>query len=542
MASGNLRINSSFALRLQHKTVVANGTVVPDKGFDALSSVDVQVPASSTPVLESKTVKPTTQEQVITPSQSYDGLEKVTITAVDSSIDENIQPNNIKRDVNILGVTGTYAGVGTGGIAGGIDVTFESVDNDYMLMSVLKGTSIPAPVKPQRDGFSFFGWSTQKESDDLTTFPFTPEQDTTLFAQWHDCHIIGFTGLTNSSGELVYTDDIMNVGPYSTSDIGSYVTVTSKLDDYFPFSEIHEVTDDSGNVFISFPKCYIKWVLDSSGNIDGIKISDVRVDDSYFIPDCFLDPNDETAQTYLDETWIGKYEASGSASQIFSKSGQVCLANQTRATFRAAARSYGKGYQQLDLSQLVFYNFLCMLYYKTANIQTVCIGRTSPSPGFTVNTGFCDGVEGLNGWDTVTGCVKMLGVENPFGNIHKFVDGVVLGNSEIYIHKFPSQFSDIIDSAIMMPFSCPASEGYVKYIKPGTETTKSYAYPADINGSEGTYFSDYYFPSSNLCVLCCGGAAADGPSCGLWFFVGYANPQDSFSYIGGRLSRRPIDV
>jgi len=64
----------------------------------------------SDPKLQEKTATPTTQSQEITPDQGYDGLSKVTVGAVDSSIDADIVAGNIKKNVEILGVTGTYEG------------------------------------------------------------------------------------------------------------------------------------------------------------------------------------------------------------------------------------------------------------------------------------------------------------------------------------------------------------------------------------------------------------------------------------------------
>ena len=57
-----------------------------------------------------KDVTPTTSAQSVTPDTGYTGLDKVTVAAVTAAIDSNIIAENIKKDVVILGVTGTYEG------------------------------------------------------------------------------------------------------------------------------------------------------------------------------------------------------------------------------------------------------------------------------------------------------------------------------------------------------------------------------------------------------------------------------------------------
>lgn len=66
-------------------------------------------------VLETVSVTPTTSSQTITPSTGYDGIGTANVSAVTSSIDSNIQAENIKKDVEILGVTGTFEGGPTDG-------------------------------------------------------------------------------------------------------------------------------------------------------------------------------------------------------------------------------------------------------------------------------------------------------------------------------------------------------------------------------------------------------------------------------------------
>ena len=59
---------------------------------------------------QEKTITSTTKEQIITPDTNYNGITKLTINPVTSSIDSNIVAENIKNEVTILGVTGTYTG------------------------------------------------------------------------------------------------------------------------------------------------------------------------------------------------------------------------------------------------------------------------------------------------------------------------------------------------------------------------------------------------------------------------------------------------
>ena len=58
---------------------------------------------------QTKTVNPTTSQQVIQPDTGYE-LASVTVNAVTSSIDANIISSNIKKNVTILGVTGNLEG------------------------------------------------------------------------------------------------------------------------------------------------------------------------------------------------------------------------------------------------------------------------------------------------------------------------------------------------------------------------------------------------------------------------------------------------
>jgi hypothetical protein len=65
--------------------------------------------------LQNKTVDPKTTKQTVTADSGYTGLSGVTVNAVTSSIDSNIQASNIKKGVTILNVTGTLEQSVSGG-------------------------------------------------------------------------------------------------------------------------------------------------------------------------------------------------------------------------------------------------------------------------------------------------------------------------------------------------------------------------------------------------------------------------------------------
>lgn len=357
--------------------------------------------------------------------------------------------------------------------------------------------------------------------------------------------VIGFKGMTDESGELTWTGDIAKYNDkeaYETEASGNYVKVTSKLDDVFPYNSIIEVQDKNGNEFVRFPKMYMSYEKNGFGYIDGVSFANYKVNDSYFISDAWLNP--DGSGNYVDYFYIGKYEASGSASKIYSKVGETPLANVNREGFRTAARSYGtsknnyNGYQQLDMAMYTVYAFLTSCYYRTDNIQTIYSGDTDTEAADI--TGTTDGCNSLNGWNTSTHAVKMLGVENIYGSVWEWCDGIYFEKDRVFYTSNPTKFSDTEDG-LNIGFARPAKEGYVEFLKCGTSGfTQSVIYPAVVGDSANVYEGDYCYYSEEGTVLKIGGVFRSSATSGLFDFAGDQNSEYKNEDAGGRLCGRGL--
>ena len=96
------------------KQVIINGVtsdidenIKPENIKQGVTILDVTGNLNPKKIQDKVIVTPSTSQQNITPFEGYDGMSEVEVLAVNSNIDENIKPENIKSGVNILGVDGT---------------------------------------------------------------------------------------------------------------------------------------------------------------------------------------------------------------------------------------------------------------------------------------------------------------------------------------------------------------------------------------------------------------------------------------------------
>ena len=103
-----------------------------------------------------------------------------------------------------------------------------------------------------------------------------------------------------------------------------------------PWSDIKEVVDKYGNVWIQIPKFYTKYVLDETGAIKERYISEFNGGIGWHLNPLFKNSQGKE----IDYVQISKYLLSVSSGKVYSKSGESPIFKQFPATVRTQIDAY----------------------------------------------------------------------------------------------------------------------------------------------------------------------------------------------------------
>lgn len=351
-------------------------------------------------------------------------------------------------------------------------------------------------------------------------------------SKFEKAKIYGVDNVGQSNTTLIRTDDAVGL----TYTVGAS-EIQSDFDKCFPWSDITEVTDSAGNVFVRIPKFYSKVTKNSNGTykyqISGTRYSGFNT--------LFVDGKGNELD-YID---VGKYEASGSSSRAYSKTGQTVLVNITIDNLRTACKANGAGYQQYDFLIDAILKHLFLVEFATTNSQSIMYGYALSSNTAAITTGHSDDVKTPSGSPTSntdgTYAMKYRGIENLWGNTWTFCDGISFSLEKVYVCTDPTQYAG---AKTTMPYSYmgnrpQVSEGYIKEITPFAKNPLL-GYISALSGSQSTYYSDYSWYADGGVILLVGGDWSSGAKAGLWSWAGSNPVSRSWSSYGGRLCYKPL--
>ena len=325
---------------------------------------------------------------------------------------------------------------------------------------------------------------------------------------------------------LVRTDDAVGlnvtVGPSE---------ITSDFDNCYPWSNIEEVTDDFGNVFVKIPKFYSKITKNSDGTykhqLSGTKYEGF---DTLF----------KVGNNEIDYVMVGKYEGSGSVDRIYSKSEQTPLGSITMDDYRSGCAANGPGYQQYDFLIDLILKELWLVEMATTNSQSIMYGYANNNSG-KIKTGATDSVTTPSGspvsnTDGKHAC-KYRGIENPWGNINKWCDGISFNNYLVYVCTEPNAYqAGKTTEPYVLYGDRASSDGSIKIVAPLKENSLV-QYATAVGGTKTSYYCDTSWMGGT--TLRCGGSWDDDISAGLWRWVGSLSATSYSNDIGGRLCYKP---
>lgn len=364
---------------------------------------------------------------------------------------------------------------------------------------------------------------------DKVTFKRAGQEAVTVFEKAPTAPIWGVSGLGNEDPILMRTFD--NVGKNYMLNM-----VTGEISTDFDTEFNFETVVQDGNTMIKIPTFYKRFDTITDNQITAFSISKTKVNDNFVPYPCFV--KQDGSGTVMDYILISKGKATGTSSKATCDSGSSPLVNVTRAQMRTAARANGAHWQQYDWMVHQLIRDLFCVVFATTNTQSIFSGTTSGGEKRTVGTTW--NMSSPCGWDLTTKQCRFFGLEDIFGNVWDWCDGITFDGASMYSTTNPSQFSDSVSN---MTLSGSRSSGGWFAICSYNTNQPFLNFPKSTGpGSESTYYCDMNWsdtaPGYHVCMV--GTGAADGTKGGLWAVFTYHDSAASGSDIGGRLVYRPV--
>lgn len=235
--------------------------------------------------------------------------------------------------------------------------------------------------------------------------------------------------------------------------------------------------------------------------------------------------------------YVGRYNT---ISGYYSKSGSAPLSNMTRATARTNSKAKGSKWSQYDFATWNAVWLLYLVEFADWNSQAQ-IGRGNVDSSSLKNTGGTDSMSyhtgRASGTDGQTQ-VQYRHIEDPWGNIWEWIDGVNFNSRAAYICTTPANCADDTTTNYTSAGVTLCSSGWIKDL--GLSSTFPWAFLPDTNGgSETTYIADYVVSYTGWLVLMVGGGWDNASDAGLFCFYANYSSSDANASVGARLLFHP---
>lgn len=416
-----------------------------------------------------------------------------------------------------------------------LNKTFEDIAN-----AIIEKDGIKEKMTPEQMSDRILNISTQPpeeptlifgiEIDENNSDPYTRVTYTDNAVGYTPMSVNGTTGAVNYGSWKNFIDEFINPEPCMLKN-GTLQYLLNPNDNAKKIDNTNaDITSgNDGDVMVKFKKRYYKW--EEIGTKRYFKVSNKKIDDTY-VRNAFL--SEDGNATEEDYMYFSAYEGYSLSGKLRSLSGKTPTTNQDITTFRTQATANGLGYQQETLKKRMYIGGLLCLLGKSTNCQAV-FGNGVCS-GAIKNTGTLNDKGLFYGLTSnTTTSVKVLGIENFWGNFWTFCDGIHLNNG-VYYYKKSSPYNDTSNNYTNTQIVIPSGLGV--YIIGMSVFESNILLPNSISGGSGsTYYCDT-IDSKNTGITICmvGGDSSANNGCGMFAFSLYNTVTAVYTVTGGRLT------
>lgn len=314
---------------------------------------------------------------------------------------------------------------------------------------------------------------------------------------------------------------------------------SSPFDDYLPWKDMDEyniingvVTHKRGDAGFSrsaydtmvyIPEFWFKVIF--NGN-----------DQYFYVSD---NPKDGFEKHPGSGKYVGRYNTGDG---YVSKTGTAPLANITRAAARTGSTAKGNKWCQYDFASWCAVEYLFRVEFADWDSQSKVGRGYVDGNSAAINNGGTDSMSYHTGRAAGTDgktAVQYRHIENPWGNVFEWIDGINFNNRVPYICIDHTKYADDTETNYTNTgVALPATNGFI------TNTGFSNAFPWALlptasGGSETTYIPDYVYSNTGWRVLSVGGNWGGGSGAGLWCVLAGSASSYSHASVGARLLYNP---
>ena len=331
-------------------------------------------------------------------------------------------------------------------------------------------------------------------------------------------------------------------GMVANAGVGNSVA-TNDFDSAEIYKDIADVEVD-GNMFVKIPKFYIRKVV--TGDTWEWYVSKEQ-GEGYYLPECFKDESGNE----LDYVLIGKYDASLNGTKLESKSGATPAVNISMDTSRTYATNNNvngiTGYQLFDIHAYDVVQVLFYIEFATVDSQSVMYGYCASTNTTKINNGTTDIVVSTSGSTTSNSdglsAMKYRGIENLWGNIYQWIDGLYISNSTnvIYVNKKPSTYANYSSTQYYsIGYELSGSVGFIS--KMNYDANNPFIQLPKEGGSlTPTKYADFYFKAlSRNTIMGVGGYWLNNSIVGITAIDVSNTPTLYDDSFGTRIMKKPL--